>query len=163
MPVNQQVVSALQKQDVPPDRECQIGSLTQILQGVVDFVTTVTSNSQIPGSPTGDSIAQQALQVANLALSTAQQALAAIPQTRSDTSIALPTGDSIIALSWATPLPDTNYAVIGTYIGSAANAAQYYNFRIIAGTQTVNGCQLKFENTPANFSFAYLVQQIRSS
>ncbi len=162
MPTNTQVVAGLVLQPVPPDREC-IQNLTQALQGAVDFLTVQINTQTIPGSPSGDSIAQQALQVAQLALSTATQALNAIPQTRSDTNLVLPTGDSTIALSWTDALPDTNYAIIGTYIGPAANAAQYYNFRIITGTQTVNGCQLKFENTPANFKFAYVIQAIKSA
>lgn len=162
MPTNVQVVAALQAQNVPPDREC-ILNLTQVLQGVVDFVTLAVNTQQIPGSPTGDSVAQQALQVANLALATAQAAQAAVPQTRSNTAIALPTGDSTIALSWTEPLPDLNYMVLGTYIGAVTNVGTYFNFRIVAGSQTVNGCQVHFENTPANYSWAYLVQAIRTS
>lgn len=162
MPTNSQVVAGLVAQTVPPDREC-ITNLTQVLQGAVDYLSVIVNTQTIPGSPGGDSIPQQALQVAQLALTTAQQAVAAIPQIRSDTAIALPTGDSTIALSWSDPLPDTNYMVIGTYIGSVANVGTYFCFRIIAGSQTVNGCQLRFENTPANYSFAYLVQAIKSA
>ncbi len=162
MPVNTQVVAALQAQTVPPDREC-ITNLTQVLQGVVDYVTLAVNTQEIPGSPTGDSVAQQALQVANLALATAQAAQAAVPQTRSNAAIPLPTGDSTIALSWTEPLPDLNYMVLGTYIGAVPNVGTYFNFRIIAGSQTVNGCQIRFENTPTNYSWAYLVQAIRTS
>lgn len=164
MPTNTMVANALQLQAVPPDRECNIATLSQILQGAVDFLTIASQTQQInDGSSTANSIAQQALQVANLALSTAQAAVAAIPQTRSDVAIALPTGDSTIALSWSDALPDLNYVILGTYIGDTTNVGTYFNFRILTGTKTVNGCQLRFENTPANYSFQYLVQAIRTS
>lgn len=162
MPTNSQVVAGLVAQTVPPDREC-ITNLTQVLQGAVDYLSVIVNTQTIPGSPGGDSIAQQALQVAQLALTTAQQAVAAIPPTRSDQAIALPTGDSTIALSWADPLPDTNYAVIGTYIGAAPSVATYYTYRIIDGTQTTTGVQIRFENTPANFKWTWVVQAIKSA
>ncbi len=164
MPTNTTVLNALQfSGPVPPDRECSIGTLTQILQGAVDFLLLATQTQQVPGSSTGDSIAQQALQVANAALAAAQAAVAAIPPTRSDVAIALPTGDSTIALSWTEPLPDLNYVVLGTYIGGIPNVATYFNFRIIAGSKTLNGCQVRFENTPAGYSWQYLVQAVRTS
>ncbi len=164
MALNQQVLNALQfSGPVPPDRECSIGTLTQILQGAVDFLLLATQTQQVPGSPTGDSIAQQALQVANTALAAAQAAVAAIPATRSDVAIALPTGDSTIALSWTNPMPDDQYVVIGTYIGGTPNVGTYFNFRIIDGTQTVNGVSLRFENTPANYKFQYCVQQVKTT
>jgi len=164
MPTNTTVLNALQfSGPVPPDRECSIGTLTQILQGAVDFLLLATQTQQVPGSPTGDSIAQQALQVANTALAAAQAAVAAIPATRSDVAVALPTGDSTLALSWTEPLADTNYVVLGTYIGSTTNVGTYFNFRVITGTQTINGCQVRFENTPAGYSWQYLVQAVMTS
>ena len=156
------VVSALQKQDVPPDRECDISNLTEILQGVVDFVTVVTNQSQVnDGSGTSNAIAQQALQVANLALQTAQAAQAAIPQTRANqVPTPLPAVDSTVPLVWTEPLPNTNYSVSITYEGGTTFPTLYFNWYLEAASKTTTGCRIRFNNTPANFSFTYVVTSI---
>jgi hypothetical protein len=155
MPTNVQVTSALVAQAVPADREC-IPNLSTVIQGVVDFVT-VASQTTESGS-TGDSIAQQALQVANTALAAAQAAQASIPQQRnSGTPVAIPTGDSAMPLTWSPAMPDTNYEVRGTYYGTTAFPASYFAFFVEDGSRTVNGCIIRLNNTPANFKFSWTV------
>lgn len=165
MPTNTQVLNALQfSGPVPPDRECDIGNLTQILQGAVDFLVLATQTALIPGGGSGDSVAAQALQVANAALAAAQAAVAAQPATRNSTTPqALPTGDSAVPVVWAEPMPDTNYEVRVTYYGTATFPTQYFNWFVEDATRTVNGCTIRFNNTPANFKFSFVAQQLRTS
>lgn len=166
MPTNTQVLNALQfSGPVPPDQECNIGTLTQILQGAVNFLTLATQTALLPGgSATGDSIAQQALQVANTALAAAQAAVAAQPATRNSlTPQALPTGDAAVPVTWTEAMPDTNYEVRITYYGTAVFPAAYFNWFVEDATRTVNGCTIRFNNTPANFKFSFVAQQLRTS
>lgn len=159
MPTNTQQVAALQAQQVPPDREC-IQNLTSIIQGVVDFVSVVINTQQIPGSPTGDSVAQQALQVANAALAAAQAAVASQPARRSTQPVLQPAGDSVLPIVWTPAMPDTNYAVIVTYYGPNVAAGQYYGARVVDSSRTVNGCQIRLDNTPANTSVSVLIEAL---
>lgn len=155
MPTNTQVTSALVAQAVPADREC-ITNLSVVLAGVVDFVT-VASQTTESGS-TGDSIAQQALQVANAALAAAQAAQASIPQQRnSGEPGSIPTGDSAMPLTWTPAMPSTNYEVRGTYYGTNAYPIAFFAFHVEDGTRTVNGCTIRLSNTPANFKFSWVV------
>ena len=159
MAVNTAVTSAIQAQAVPPDREC-VTNLTEILAGVQDFASVVTVQGQTPGG-TDNSIAQQALQQSAIALSTAQQALAATPNKRtSGQPLAISTGDSTLAISWSPAMPDADYEVRGTYYGANVAAAAYYAFRVVDGSRTVNGCTIRFDNTPASTKFAWVVEAL---
>lgn len=161
MPTNTSVTSALQAGTVPPDRNCpQNGQ--DVANLVQDFVTVVSTSSS-SGGGTDNSIAQQALETANIAISIAQAAQAAIPQTRTNGApFAIPMGDSPFPISWAPPMPDTNYEVRGTFFGTATFPAAYFAFFVEDGTRTVNGCVLRLNNIPANFKFAYVVQSLPS-
>lgn len=159
MAVNVSVTAALQGQTVPPDREC-VRNGSEIVQLIQDFVTVVSSTSDVSGG-TDNSIAQQALQIANIALATAQAAVAATPNKRtSGEPIAVTVGDSTLNISWSPAMPDANYEVRGTYYGANVAVAAFYNFRVIDGSRTVNGCQLRFDNTPANTKFAWIAEAL---
>ena len=159
MAVNTAVTAALQAQSVPPDREC-VRNGTEVLALVQDFVTVVSSTTDVSGG-TDNSIAQQALQVANIALATAQAAVAATPNKRtSGEPLAVTAGDSTLNISWSPAMPDANYEVRGTYYGTNVAVAAFYNFRVIDGSRTVNGCQLRFDNTPASTKFAWTVEAL---
>jgi hypothetical protein len=109
-----------------------------------------------------NSIAQQALEQSAIALATAQQALAAQPDTRSSgaSPIAIQSGDSQLAITWTPAMPDTNYIVLGCYYAPGTPIAAYYNWHVVDATQTVNGCSLRFDNTPAGARFAYIVRSL---
>jgi hypothetical protein len=158
MPTNTQQLAGLVAQPVPPDREC-VRNLTEILLGVQDFMQVLVNVFQSGGST--DSVAQQALEVANAALATAQQALAATPNRRtSGVPLAVPAGDSVMPISWSPAMPDADYEVRGTYYGTNVAVAAFYNFRVIDGSRTVNGCQIRFDNTPAATKFAWTVEAL---
>jgi len=160
MPTNTQNTSAIEWHDVPPDLNCTSGDLNVLGARLAQFMTVVTVAGQTPGG-TDDSIAQQALEVANIALSTANQALAAAPNKRtSGQPLAIATGDSTLNISWSPAMPDTDYEVRGTYYGANVAVAAYYNFRVIDGSRTVGGCQIRFDNTPANTKFAWVVEAL---
>lgn len=160
MPTNVQVVAALEAHPAAPDQECIPGQMTLLAQKLAALLTVVSVTSEIDQQST-NSIAQQALETANIALTTAQQAIASIPQTRSSAEpLAITAGDSTLNITWNPAMPDTFYAVLGTYYGVNAAVAAYYNFRVVDGSRTVNGCQIRFDNTPANTKWSYLVYQI---
>ena len=166
MSTNTQVISALQfSGQVPPDQECNIGNLTAILQGAVNFLQVVTNQAQVnDGSGSSNSIAQQALQVANLALSTAQAAVAAQPPRRTSGAtnlIAVPTGDSIMPLTWTPDMPNTNYECRVTfYSPNTAHPSAYYGFRVVDSSRTVGGCQILLDNMPAGTLISFVVEAL---
>lgn len=158
---NTQIVAALEAHEVPPDLECVPGQMTILLARIAQFLSVVSVTSEIDQQST-NSIAQQALETANIALATAQQAIAAIPQERSsEEPIAITAGDSTLNIAFGVAMPDTNYQVTGTYYGTNVAVGAYYNFRVIDGSRTVNGCQLRFDNTPASTKFSWQVRQLR--
>lgn len=141
--------------------------MTALVQEISPLLTVVSTTAEIDQQST-NSIAQQALETANIALATAQQAQAAIPQTRSSGEpIALTAGDSAMNIVWAPAMPDTNYEVRGTYFGGSGYPTAFVSFHVEEGTRTVNGCTLRFSNTPAvtppigPFKFAWVVQQLQ--
>lgn len=158
---NTQIVAALEAHPAAPDMECVPGDMTELAQRLASLLTVVSVTSEIDQQST-NSIAQQALETANIALTTAQQAMAGIPQERSSGEpIAVTTGDSPLSISWTVPMPDTNYLVLGNFYGANAAAAQAYSFRIVDGSRTVNGCTLRLDNVPANTKFAWQVRELR--
>jgi len=160
MPVNLQIVAALEAHPAAPDAECVPGQMTDLAQRLASLLTVVSVTSEIDQQST-NSIAQQALETANIALTTAQQAIAAIPQTRSSGEpIAITTGDSTIALTWSIPMPDTNYEVRLTYFGANVAVAVFYAYRVVDGSRTVNGCTVRLDNTPANTKVSWVAQQL---
>ena len=167
MATNTQIVAALEAHPAAPDQQCVPGNMTELAQRLAALLTVVSNTTEIDQQST-NSIAQQALETANIALATAQQATAAIPQTRSSGEpIALATGDSSMAISWSPAMPDTNYEVRGTYYGGSGYPTAFVSFHVEEGTRTVNGATLRFSNTPAvtppigPFKFAWVVQQLQ--
>lgn len=160
MPTNTQQVAALEAHAVPPDLECVPGQMTALLALVAQYLSVVSVTSEID-QQSGNSIAQQALETANIALTNAQQAIDSIPQTRSSqTPIAIAAGDSALNISFSVPMPDTNYEFRGTYYGTAAYPTLFFGFHVEESTRTVNGCTIRFSNTPSNFKFAWVAQQL---
>lgn len=155
MPTNTTNLAGLVAQPVPPDREC-VRNGTEILALVQDFMQVLVNVFQSGGST--DSVAQQALELAGVALATAQQALAATPNKRSSGEpIAVVAGDSALAISWSPALPDTNYSVQVTFFGANVAVPVVYAYRVVDGSRTVNSCQLRLDNVPANSKITWVV------
>lgn len=163
MPTNTQVVAALEAHPAAPDQECVPGQMTDLAQQIAALLTVVSVTSEIDQQST-NSIAQQALETANIALTTAQQAIAAIPQTRTNgTPQDVASGDSVLPISWSVAMPNTNYEVRLTFYGTNAAVAVFYAFRVIDGTRTTTGCSLRLDNVPANTKMVWVVQQLPSA
>jgi hypothetical protein len=158
MPTNTSITSAIKANTVPPDRNCPRDG--QAMVDLVQDFCTIQSTTTQSGGGTTDSVAQQALQQSAIALATAQQALAAAPNVRSGGPIAIPVGDSQITITWSPAMPDTNYAVLGTYYGPGTHPAAFYCFQVVDGSRTVDNCKVSFENTPANFKWAFVVMEL---
>lgn len=163
MPINTAIAAALQANQVPPDQQCVPGLMTDLLAKIAAYMSVVSSTTQTSGG-SGDSVAQQALQQSAIALSTANQALAAAPNVRSvGTPIPIGTGDSTLNISWSPAFADTDYEVRGTYYRAAGNVGTYFNFIVVDGSRTTTSCQIFFENTPANTKFAWVAQALPDS
>lgn len=133
--------------------------MTDLAQRLAALLTVVSVTSEIDQQSI-NSIAQQALETANIALTTAQQALASISQRRSNGEPqAVQSGDTTLPLSWTTPMPNTNYEVRVCYYGSADSVGTFYAFRVVDGSRTLNGCQIRLDNTPMNTKILWVVQQ----
>jgi hypothetical protein len=139
---------------------CVSGQLNELGPVLAQFLTVTSVTSEVDQS-SANSIAAQALETANIAIATAQQAINSIPQTRnSGPPQLIPDGDSAMPISWSPAMPDANYAVIGTYSGTSAYPATFFAYHVEDGTRTVNGCTIRLNNTPANFKFSWFVQAL---
>lgn len=159
MATNTLINPTLSWTDAPPDLQCVPGDLNLLGPLLAQFLSVNQQISESGGS--GDSIAQQALQVANIALATANQALAAVPNRRdSGQPIAVPTGDNPFSVSWSPAFPSTNYQLIATWYRPDAAAAQAFTASIVDGSRTVNGCTLRLDNVPANTKLAWCFEML---
>lgn len=152
MATNPAIVAALVASPVPPDREC-FSNMTQVLQAVQDLVqVNITDPALVPSD--GNSIANQALNTANIALATANAASARIPQQRfSAAIIPVPSGDNNFSISWSPSMPDTNYIVGLTLYGPAPTAATFSWYVSTDTPPTVDGCTLFLNNVPVTPGF----------
>lgn len=161
MPTNTVITSSLTfPGQVPADRQCDISTLSAIIQGVVDFTSISTSNPDGNPSPPDDSVAQQALSTANAALALAQSVQASQKQTRFGVPQALPTGDNSITFPFSAPMPDTNYSIVLTlYAGTSSHPSSYFGVRVLESSIGVNGFSVLTDNIPANTKLGYWVTQ----
>jgi len=159
MPTNTEILSSIVAGTVPPDRNCPKNG-NDVVQLVQDFCLIQSSTSS--GEPTnpGDSVAEQALNTANTALAAVQELQAAQKEVRSSGLIPVPTGDSNFSYAFGTPMPSVDYDVFVTYFaGAAAFSGTFFNFSVLESSMTINGLNIIFNNTPANFKVAIRVVQ----
>jgi len=161
MATNTQIVASLGWTDAPPDLACIPGDLNQLGRVMAQFFNVNSVTSELD-TGSQNNTADQALTVANIALSTAVSVENSLPDTRSSgaTPIAIQPGDSIFTIPLSPPMPDTKYIVLGCYYAPDTPIGTYYNWHVITGTQQVGSCTLRFDNTPANTSFAYIVRSL---
>lgn len=159
MPTNEAITSSLTfPGQVPQDRECQIGTLSLILQGVVDYLTISTTNPDGTPNPPDDSVAQLALSQANAALALAQSVQASQKETRSTSPQAIPNGDSTTTFNWSPPLPSTDYDISVTiYAGAVGHPSAYYGWRVLESSLSTGGFSVLLDNIPANSKASFRV------
>ncbi len=158
MPTNTQEIAAIVGGIVPPDLLC-VRNGQDVVDLVAQICSVVVNLAQIPGGT--DSIAQLALETANIALSTAQAAQASIPQRRSSTvPVPVPLGDSVMPITWSPVMNNVNYEVRLTWYGPNVAANPVYAFRVVDGTRTVNGCTIRLDNAPAGSTVAFVVEAL---
>jgi hypothetical protein len=146
--------------DPPPDAQC-VTNLSEILQGAANYLTVEITNPAEVASD-GSSIANQALNVANTALATAQETAASIPARRANTEpISIPTGDSTMAIPLNPAMPDANYFVQIAFYGPVG-ATGNYSWCVVDSSRTAEGCQVRFNNIPANFKVAWVVEDLQT-
>jgi hypothetical protein len=157
MPTNEAITSSLVfPGQVPPDQECSISTLSEIIQGVVANTSIQTTNPDGTPTPPDDSVAQLALSQANAALALAQSLQAAQKEVRASSPQTIPNGDSTFSFTWSPPLPSTNYNVqVTIYAGASGHPSAYYGSRVLLSSVTVDGFSVLFDNIPANSSAAF--------
>lgn len=145
--------------DPPPDAQC-VTNLSEILNGAVNFLSVNITDPALIQSD-GSSIANLALNTANTALATAQETANSIPARRASTEpISIPTGDSTMAIPLNPSMPDANYFVQVAFYGPVT-ATGNYSWCVVDASRTVDGCQVRFNNIPANFKAAWVVQDLQ--
>lgn len=146
--------------DPPPDAQC-VTNLSEILQGAANYLTVEITNPAEVASD-GSSIANQALNLANVALATAQETAASIPARRASSEpISLPSGDPVVSISWTPEMPDDKYFVQVCFYGPNV-AGVNFAWWVIDASRTVSGCQMKFNNIPVNFKYSWVVQDLQT-
>lgn len=163
MAQNETISLALEAQPVPEDREC-VRNLSDIVKGVQDYVQVIGDGSSQPGQifPSAVVIAEKALANSEEALEKVTALELQVPQKRSSGSLlTIPTGDSTLPISWSPPMPDTNYEVRVTFFGLATSAGDAFSFRVIDGSITTSGCQIRLLNITANTTkISWVVEQL---
>lgn len=152
MAQNETISLALEAQPIPEDREC-VRNLSEIVKGVQDYVQVIGDGSSQPGQifPSAVVIAEKALALAEQAIEDVEALTLRVPERRtSGTLITVPTGDSTLPISWSPSLPSTSYEVRVVFYGSSANSGAAFSYRVIDGTQSVDGVQVKLLNLTAD-------------
>lgn len=159
MPTNTAITSSIVAGNVPPDRNCPKNG-QDVVQLVQDFcLIQTTTESGEPTSP-DNSVAEQALNTANTALSAVQELQGAQKETRVSGLMPVPTGDSNFSYSFTPPMPSADYTVDVTYYAGATGfASAFYGWRVLESSMTVNGFSVIFDNTPANTKVSIRVVQ----
>jgi hypothetical protein len=161
MPTNTEINLSLVAGTVPPDRSCPKNG-QDVVNLVQDFVSVQSGTSSGDSTNPGDSVAEQALNTANTALAAVQELQSAQKEVRSSQPIAIPTGDSNFVMPLIPPMPSTDYDVYVTYYAGAVGfiaAPNFYSFRVLESSITVNGFNILFDNTPANTKASIRVVQ----
>lgn len=146
--------------EVPPDLNC-LTDANAMLQVAAAYLTVAAQDPADPAAQT-NSVADQALNTANNAISQVNALKVLIPERRSSGSnlIPLPSGDSTVPVTFSPDMPSAVYSIQVTLFGSATHPAAYYGFRVVEATRTVNSFQISFDNIPAGSSFAWVVEQL---
>lgn len=157
MPTNTAINSSIVAGSVPPDRNCpRTGQ--EVIELVQDFCS-IQSVSEAGGG-TDNSIAEQALNTANTALAEVQSLQAAQKEVRTMDPQPVQSGDSQFNFALVPPMPSTDYDVSVTYYaGASGYVAQFYGWRILESSLTVNSLTVVLDNTPANTKISIRVTQ----
>jgi len=152
MAQNETISLALEAQPVPEDRQC-VRDGSEIVKLVQDYVQVIGDGSSQPGQifPSAVVIAERALANSEEALTEVNTLSQKIPERRtSGGTITVPTGDSTLPISWSPEMPSTNYEVRVVFYGVATSAGDTFCYRVVDGSQTVSGCQIRLLNLTAN-------------
>lgn len=160
MATNTAITASLVSNPVSPSQGC-VATPQDIVDLVSNYVTVNITDPAAVDPSTGSSIANQALNTANIALTTAQATQASIPQRRSvNQPVPVSTSDSNFVITWQPAMPDTNYEVRGTFYGPANGTGSRGEFYVVDSTRTVDGCTIRLVNVASGMSFAWVVEDL---
>lgn len=157
MPTNTQVTAAITfPTPLPDDQNCPPATANEWLQLAADNLAISAQDPESPESQT-DSIAELALNTANQALAQVTSLQGQIPARRTSGSSLFPlaSGDNSYALTWSPDMPNTNYQVNITVHGPANAAASPLVPIIVDASRSVAGVQIRFLNVPGSGSWYF--------
>ena len=152
MAQNETIALALEAQPIPEDREC-VRNGSEIAKLVQDFVQVIGSGDSQPGQifPSAVVIAEKALAQAEQAQKDVIALAARVPQRRTSGGlINISSGDSTVALAWTPSFEGTGYEVRVVFYGNGTSLGDNFAYRVIDGTQSVDGVQIRLFNANAN-------------
>lgn len=152
MAQNETISLTLEAQPVPEDRQC-VRNLSDILQGVQDYVLVIGDGSSQPGQvfPSAVVIAERALALAEEAKADVVELATKVPDRRTSGGlVTVPTGDSTLPISWTPALQSTSYEVRITFYGNNTGAGASFAYRVVDGSQTTSGVQVRLLNLTAD-------------
>lgn len=159
MPQNTQITANLIVAGTVPDDQNCLSDVNSLLPTIAAYMAVDTTNPDSPQSQT-DSTAELALNTANNAIAQVESLKALIPARRTSGSALISiaaSGDTNANISWSPSMPNVNYQVNVTLHGPVG-AATGPDWIVVDGTRTVDSAQLRFLNTPAGtWSFSYEV------
>jgi hypothetical protein len=163
--LNSAVIASLEAQPVPPDQECRTESLSQIIEGVVQYVHVAGLASTISGdgfsTPITNNIGQQAFdkvvalegKVEDLEEGVRERRIAA-------RRVRLNPATSIVPLTWSPAMPSDDYEVRISVYGPSEAPSNAFAYRIVSGTQTTTGITLVFTGIPDNSQFTAVIEEL---
>lgn len=156
MPANTQITATLvDNGPVPADQNC-LTDVNALLPVLVAYLGIATVNPDSPQSQT-DSIAQLALNTANNAIAQVAALQATIPARRTSGSNLVPlttAGDSTGSVTFAPAMPNVNYQVNFTVHGPAG-ATNAPIMIVVNDSRTTTGFQFRTLNMPASGTWQF--------
>lgn len=166
MAVNQAQIAVLESRPVPPDLQCHLPQETADAIAQTIRVTGLASQIASPSGvtqPVTNNISQQALALAQ----ENQTRLATVEGNQIERRVVanknnVPSGDSVQAYAISPAMPTDQYEVRVMYYGASNHPSSYYGWRIVTGTQTVNGFSISYDKTPNNTLVTVVVEALQS-
>lgn len=160
MPANSQITAALVVAgEVPSDQNC-LTDVNALLPTIAAYMGVQAQDPQAPQSQS-NSVADLALNTANNALAQISALEALIPTRRTSGSNVIPiaaSGDSNVTLTWNPDMPSINYAVYLTFHGPIGVSNADLLYYVVDQSRTVASVQVRILNVPAGtWSFTWEV------
>lgn len=162
---NQAQIAVLESTPVPQDLLCVLPQATA--DAVAKTIKVSGLASQVQGAagvtPVTNNVGQQAL---TLAQQNAQDLSTLSEKTLQTRVLAtrqnVVAGDSIQVFGISPAMPTTEYILLVNFNGPTTHPSDYYNWRIVNGTQSTNSVSISFDNAPSSTSVTIVAMEART-